>query len=321
MVQQLQIITDVFKQVAPHYKKSCAVDDLTWAVEKNFLMSIIKSSKQLKLCTVDSLQTSALQAASTGLSLNPMLAHIYLIPRRMRKRQQGESDIEYTKVPYFSYASPSYKGLSYLATKTGSVRYIRSEVIFNDDVFEFYGPAEKPKFIANSIKSGKREEKDCIGVYAIARLKDGDYLTEFLDKKTILKIKNMSENPTGIMWNAQKLWGEGFRKAAIRRLAKTLPGQCDLIHKAIDVLNQHEGIIQSSENDIPAESIQVLSDNEALTLYAKLVDHNIESKDIERWLLKLSTRMGVANYTDIPADKFKEACNIIDGALTKIQTK
>lgn len=320
MAQQLQIITDVFKQVAPHYKKSCAVDDLTWAVEKNFLMSIIKSSKQLKLCTVDSLQASALQAASTGLSLNPMLAHIYLIPRRMRKRKQGESDKEYEKVPSFAYPSPSYKGLSYLATKTGSVRYIRSEVVFKDDVFEFYGVADKPKYIGNSIKTGNREEKHCIGVYAIARLKDGDYLTEFIDKKTIIKIKNMSENSNGIMWNPSKLWGEGFRKAAIRRLAKTLPGQCDLIHKAIDVLNQHEGMIQPSANDIPAEAVQVLSDNEALTLHAKLTDHGVEGKNIDRWLLKLATRFSVGAYTDIPADQFIEACKVLDDALAnKIQ--
>lgn len=315
-------IAKVCKAVAPRYHGVTPDKKLKWATEKVHAMTVIRGSRQLKEADPVSLETAILQAGSIGLTLNPTVGHCYLIPRKARKRRQGESDAEYKKVSTFAYASPSYRGLSHLAVAAGAVRFIQAEVIFKDDLFRYFGPHEKPDYEATLTNPAGRVEKNCTGVFALAKTKDGDYLSEYVDRLTIDKIRKMSENPNGIMWDPNKMWTEGFKKAAIRRLFKTLPSSAPTIDTAIGLLNQHEGATANDNQDHPKEhpqeheidAVVLLSDDQCLKLHAHLTDNGLTGSDADRWLLKLAKRFGVADYKNIPADNFKDAMDVLKGA-------
>ena len=311
--QSLKIIDKVCKSVAPRYRHVSPVDALHWSTEKQHVMTVINRSKDLRQATEQSLHDAVLQSASMGLSLNPSQHHCYLIPRRARKRKQGESEKSYLdNVPIIAYASPSYRGLSHLATSSGAVSFIRAEIVFKDDVFDYFGPHEKPKYIGNSIKSARRSEPDAIGVFAIAKTQQGDFLTEFIDRATVQKIRKMSEMPNGTMWNPEKLWSEGWKKAAVRRLYKTLPDSSPMLDYAIDHLNEYEGLSQQEKE---VEAVQVLSEDQALNINTLLDDHKIIGEQKTKWLVRIATRFGVADYKQIPAADYNEAYKIIETAL------
>ena len=54
-----------------------AVSDLKWAQEKAFLQKAIHEDGKLRECTIESLVGALLQTSTMGLSLNPMLHHVY----------------------------------------------------------------------------------------------------------------------------------------------------------------------------------------------------------------------------------------------------
>lgn len=317
MANQSLSIERLTKAIAPRYRHVSPIDEIKWATEKVHVLAVIRASKQLKNATQDSVESAVLQGASMGLSFNPTLHHCYMIPRRMRKRKQGESDAEYAKVPTFAYASPSYRGLAHLAVHSGAVRFLRADVVFHDDVFEYYGAYEKPKYIGNSIDTGNRKEKHAKGAVAVAKTKDGDFLCEFIDSETMQRIRKMSEMPDGAIWNPNKMWTEGWKKAAIRRLYKTLPDSSPAINTAIQIMNDNEGI---AEKEITG-AVVVLSDEQAMTLHSKFANHGIEGVRAETWLSRLAKKYGVGSYTEIPADQYDDACKAIDDALKNIQVE
>lgn len=311
----LAVIDTVVKKVAPRYRHVSPIETLQWSTEKQHVLTVIKSSKQLQQATPDSLHDSVLQSASMGLSLNPALHHCYLIPRRMRKRKQGESDKDYEKVPFIAYASPSYRGLSHLAVSSGAVRFLKADIIFKDDDFSYKGSFEKPHYLGKSVQTGNQKERDAIGVIAVARTLQGDWLCEFINRETVLKIRKMSEMPNGAIWNPDKWWTEGWKKAAIRRLYKTLPDATQPVMTAMNIMNEHEGLAEPINQEKDITPVPVLSDDQALELHALLSDHDMEPDVISRWLKKLATRFKVAEYQDIPAEHFNDALAILKQAV------
>ena len=105
---------DLIKQIANPYARILKGTDLKWSAEKQFFAAVIRQPK-VRDATPESIHDAGLQCAAMGLSWNPQRKHVYMIPRKARKRRQGESDTEYNKVPLIAYASPSYMGLMWLA--------------------------------------------------------------------------------------------------------------------------------------------------------------------------------------------------------------
>lgn len=303
----------VMKTIAARYHHAAAVDGMKWAQEKQHFLSVIAKSADLKQATPESLQDAALQAASMGLSFNPLRQHVYMIPRRARKRKPGESDADYEKnVPIVAGASPGYRGLTHIATNDGVARFFRAQVVYKRDFFKYLGPADKPEYVGYTAADAPREEKDAIGVYALVKTKDGDWLCEYMDRATVLKVKAKSDNPKGLMWDAEKFWTEGWCKAVIRRLYKSIPQTSARMDAAIAAMDRHEGVIvdnqDNSPTDITQEVVQVINDEQANQLHAKLTDMGIEGEKATEWLNRVAFSVcGAQSITDLPADKFDEA--------------
>lgn len=303
-------IDKAIQAAAPKYRHVLTNSDLKWATEKLHALAIINQSKKLQECTEDSIQNALLQAGSMGLSMNPVLKHCYLIPRKERSKEQGESWADYNKnVKTLAYCTPSYMGMINLATTQGVALDMAAEIVFKSDLFEYYGPTVEPKYMLN-IK-GNHSEASATYVYAVARMNHGIIRASYMPREDVLKIRNMSDNPNGLMWEPSKLWTEGWKKSILKRMFKTLPGISQSLQNAIDVSNTYEGTVLNEDSE---NRFNYITEEQSTELHSMLIEHLPET-EVERWLNKLGKRFGVDNYIDIPADEFNTAKETLQAAI------
>jgi len=306
-------IDTAVKAVAPRFRH-VAGDSLVWSQERQFALQVIGGNADLRRASPESVGAAVLQAATMGLSLNPIAGFCYLIPRRARKMRHGEDRAQYLReVPVIVYASPSYRGLIHLAVMAGSVRWVASEVIFRADGYEDRGPFEAP-IHKRTMRGEGRNEADAIGVYCVARLPDGSTLCELMDRATVQKIRQMSEMPNGTMWNPSLLWTQGWRKAVIRRAWNSWPRSDQRMAAAAEVMNTHEGItIEGSAEEVEEP---VIGDSQLLALHAILTDH--DRKEPDKDLDRLARRFGVDSIADLPLSAYASARDVlIEGLALK----
>lgn len=197
--QALTLITNQessFKKTAP---------DMNWEKEKLYALSSISKSDYLQKADPKSIASAVLQVAMSGLSLNPTLAHGYLIPRA------GKCVFQ-----------PGYQGLIYLLVGSGLVKDINARVVYENDEFvlEF---GDNAKFIHKPATNNKGA---IVGAYAEAILADGVKSYEYIDIEEISSLARRGDANKGktILTGA---WatdlGEMCRKTVIRRIYKYLP--------------------------------------------------------------------------------------------------
>jgi len=303
MTTAQELSTSIVQNVARDYHKKVpgfAKDTLKWAVEKQHLTNLLTGNKSLRDCIPGSVKEAILNAGAMGLSFNPARAECYLIPRRMW-RGNPQSKIAERRVdgPLVCYASPSYVGLIQLAVKTGFALIIRAQVVFQGDAFRYFGPLKEPKY-EMCLGGEAKTWETAIGVYADCKLKDGSHAAEWMDKATIERIRSMSDNPKSIMWNPDKLWTEGWRKAVIRRMFKTIPVDMGPeLSLAANLMNQAEGITIEGEavhvEDSKEPTVETISKGQAVQL--------LESAEIAGLELStLLTAFHVERIEEIPAN-------------------
>lgn len=317
----LTIPEQAMVNVSRRYSRIKAADTLSFAQEKLHALALIKRNKNLRLATRDSIEDAVLQAGSMGLSLNPTRGHCYLITRRMRKRRQNESQAEYDKVPTFAYAYPSYRGLIHIPVMSGAIRFARAEVIFKSDKFVYRGPHHDVEYQLLTDHQNQTEA-NADGVFAVARTIHGDYLTEYVPRETILKIRQMSEMPGGIMWNPSRLWTEGWKKAALRRLYKTLPDAPVTLDIANDAMDHYDGVDPANMNKQEAtgqqapDAVVIINDDQFMQLHAKITDSGRTGPVADKWLTRLANTYGLQNIKDLPVAQFNEALKKITWGLS-----
>ena len=291
--------------VSRQFTKVRTDSDLKFAQEKQFLDMHLRRSKDLRNCTANSVVQAVLTAGSMGLSLNPMAEHVYLIPRRMSK----DSDV------WICTATPSYKGLIALAIKSGAIAQIAAEIVFRGDDFRYLGPMKMPEHSA-VLDPTRRDVKDAIGVYTIARFTDGGIQCSYTDREQVLRAQAQSDNPNGLMWH--RYWPEGWKKTAIRRAWKTLPLNDTAVQMAISAMDNAEGYIEGEAEAVPEKRLS----KEQTEELEKLVEH-FDEKSQKRWLSRTATRFGVTSVSDIPEDDFENARSLltlgIESALRRVE--
>jgi recombination protein RecT len=173
---------------------------------------------------LNSLRNAIINVASIGLSLNPAMQYAYLVPR------EGGVCLDI-----------SYKGLIKLATDTGSMLWVRADLVYKNDTFKYHGPAAAPEHVADVF--GDRGEFS--GVYCIAKTIEGDILAEIMNAAEVYQVRDAS-----MAWVKQKKgpwkdwFGEMAKKSIIKRASKTWPrsDKNDRLAQAVQVINEHEGI-------------------------------------------------------------------------------
>lgn len=221
-----------FREIAPQY--------LSFESESKFAKQLLLNNSFLHNVAVScprSLADAIVNVASIGLSLNPAEKLAYLIPRNIKVSK----DKYQTRI----FLDVSYMGLIRLATDSGSIKWIRANLVYSSDTFADNGPGEKPTH-SYSPFAKKDDRGDFVGVYAVAKTKDGDYLTEIMPAEDVYSIRDRSESFKKYgngPWKDD--FGEMAKKAVIRRMFKTLPRtnerMMERLAQAVELSNQNEG--------------------------------------------------------------------------------
>jgi recombination protein RecT len=174
---------------------------------KNIVVSEVKKSDKMQEAFKNnpaSLFASILLCAELG--LNP------------------SSDVgEFYFIPYGKTITPilGYKGLMALLLRSGEIKKIWTEIVYEEDSFNFELGLE-PKL--SHIPNLERTNNNIKYVYAVAKLTNGELLFKVMSKKEILEIVKMAKFPNSLYSDASKdPQGWMYRKIVIKQLSKTLP--------------------------------------------------------------------------------------------------
>jgi recombination protein RecT len=179
------------------------------------IATAIQKNPALENCNPDSVLLAAYEAAEVGCSLSPSLALGFLIP--------------YGSTCQFQ---PSYRFFMQAAYQTGDVKSFFAEVRYKNDKFERQYAPKRNLFHAPG--DGDRGEK--IGAYAFIEFADGSTDWEYCDAELIERHRKHSKQPDSMMWT--KFAEEGWRKTAIRILAKRIPLKSRGLEKFVEMVNK-----------------------------------------------------------------------------------
>ena len=170
-------------------------------------MTAVNSNPMLHDCEPMSFLGAALTAAQLGLEPNTPLGQAYLIPYRNNRKGIIECQFQI-----------GYKGLLDLANRSGLLRNVSAQVVYENDEFEFeYGLEPKLK---HRPATGDRGRAVC--VYAVYHLTNGGYNFEVA---SIEDIKKFAEEKSKSYNNGP--WKTDFeamaKKTVLKRVLKYAP--------------------------------------------------------------------------------------------------
>lgn len=118
---------------------------------------------------------------------------------------------------------PMVAGIMKLVRNSGELASLDAQLVHQNDKFQYRPgvdlvPQHEPDWF------GQRGE--VIGVYAVAKMKDGAAYVEIMNREQVDAVRSVSRAKNSGPWTSW--WGEMARKTAIRRLAKRLPLSTDL---------------------------------------------------------------------------------------------
>ena len=227
-VQKFNQYLEAYKQnILPDLLKKHNIEPAQFV---QIVVSELKKNERLQLAfqqNPSSMVASILAGAEIGLIPSDMLGEFYLIPRKI--------DGKMTVTPLIGY-----KGLHNIILRSGEVTKVHTECVYEGDEFEpIYGL--EPNIIHKPNFSLERNATTLKFVYAVAKLKNGDYQFCVLSKNDIIKIKSLSRYDNDLYFNDAKdpqMWM--VRKTALIQLSKMLPKDF-YGKKAVEMDNQLEG--------------------------------------------------------------------------------
>jgi len=171
-------------------------------------LTLLRAKPELLACDSVSIVAGMFQAAQLGLSLDPILQHAALIPRR------GEGGALHAQF------MPMYRGLIALARRHPDVVNVDAHIVREQDKFRMvHGTTEE--VVHEPAFNVPPKLNNIVGVYAIVKLKGGETKTEFMHLSEVYSIRDRySKAGDKGPWATDE--AEMIRKTAIHRLAKYL---------------------------------------------------------------------------------------------------
>lgn len=214
-------------------------DSAAFASEGAFFLQILRNSPNLMAVCIENPRSAVAvleQAAALGLSLNPAKKQSYVLSRNIKIKVQGEPDRWESRLMF----EPSYMGLNKIAVDSDGIEWVQARVVRKTDEFLDNGVGIRPTHIYDAFAS-RTDRGDIVGVYCVAKLDTGDFLTTIMTAERLKEIKGRSE--TG-----KKDYGpwvtdeeEMSMKAVMRTGFKTWPIKSSQMEQAVHISNENEG--------------------------------------------------------------------------------
>ena len=119
---------------------------------------------------------------------------------------------------------PMVAGILKKVRNSGEIATVTSQIVHEKDDFKFFVDEDGEHLRHEPNMLGDRGK--IIGVYALAKTKEGELYVEVMTMDQIEAVKKTSRSQTGGPWNGP-FATEMYRKTVIRRLAKRLPLSTD----------------------------------------------------------------------------------------------
>ncbi|WP_163833257.1 recombination protein RecT [Spartinivicinus ruber] len=192
----------------------------------------IRKNKMLGECDPLSLFGAIVQSAQLGLEVGSGLGHSYLIP--FRNRRENRVDVQFIV---------GYRGMIDLARRSGQIISLQAHAVYEGDEFDFaYGLEERLHHVPTSDTLNRGS---MLGVYALAKLKDGGHQIEVMWKPEVDEVRRQSKAADSGPWKTH--YEEMAKKTVIRRLFKYLPVSVEM-QKAVTLEEQaHSGESQDHQ--------------------------------------------------------------------------
>jgi recombination protein RecT len=234
---------------------------MTPAQFKQIVINELKRSPKLQEAFVKnpaSLFASILHCAEMGLNPSQMVGEFFFIP-------------------YRDSITPilGYKGLLTLLMRSSKVKKIWSEVVYEDDDFE-YELGLEPKLLHTPNHHSVRNSKNIKCIYACAKI-DNEVIFKVMFRNEIQNIINMSKVPNELFFNDKKDPEQWMaKKTVLKQLAKLMPKDDDRLKKAVSMDDNIEGggYLIMDDND----SVRFVQGNiigKKSSIYAKLMEKNV----------------------------------------------
>lgn len=196
--------------------------------EANFAIQVLTGNEyalKLAMSSRQSVVNAVTNLAAMGLTLNPAKKQAYLVPR------DGKICLDV-----------SYMGLVELAVSSGSVRWVKADLVRATDDFRLNGMDKLPTHNFNPF--GK-DRGAVVGVYCVAKTIDGDYLADTMSIDEVYDIRDRSSAWKAWITKQKKCpWvtdeGEMIKKTIVKRSSKMWP-KTERLDQAIHHLNTDGG--------------------------------------------------------------------------------
>lgn len=164
---------------------------------------------------------------------------------------------------------PMVAGILKKLRNSGQLSTITAQTVHANDAFK-YNPAMDD--VPNHTPDWFGDRGKMIGVYAVAKMKDGGIVVEVMNMEQINKVKSVSRSSGKGPWSE---WPEEMaKKSVLRRIAKYLPSSAD-----IDLMFEHDNenfdLNQEPEPEKPAGQVKA---NEAIK--AAMQDEDIVDAEL-----------------------------------------
>lgn len=301
----IQLIQSDIYAARPQFEAVLADRDMKFEREAGFAIQVLEANSfalSIAQRSRQSVVNAVTNVAAIGLSLNPATKLAYLVPRK-------------TGI----VLEISYMGLVKLATDSGAVRWVKAELVYEQDQFTIDGYGKPP---THSYNPFAKDRGALVGVYCVAKTSDGDYLTDVMGIEDVYAIRDRSEawkNGRKGPWATDE--GEMVKKTIIKRAQKLWP-HSERMAQAIHLLNTEagEGIVDEPRRPVEAgfDIVAALELVEQAQTRAELDDvfatHGAlasKAKDAGGWrALKAACKERAAAIDSITDITPKEAANV-----------
>lgn len=246
--EQAANVLQLIPQAEPQFNKLATVNkNVRFIEESRYAIQMLQANTFLMdvaTSNPDSLMIAINNVAATGLSLNPVHARAYLVPRKVSGRMKV-------------CLVPSYKGFVYLATEGGAIRFVKAEIVRKDDELVIQGVDLPPIHKRNPFS-----QEPIVGVYCVAKTVEGDYITEVMSIEEVNAVRDRSDSwkahlEKGVTTPWKTDFNEMAKKTVVRRGWKSWPmsaGVRERLEAAMEIDSEVDPIDVTPNQEPPKEN-------------------------------------------------------------------
>lgn len=209
-----QMITSFSRELATHQKSFQSVLPAHVSPQKfmRTVVGAVQNNPDILQCDRNTIFSSCQKAAQDGLLLDGREAALV----KFKTKINGQ----YVNAAQYM---PMVNGILKKIRNSGMVSTITAQTVHQNDSFK-YNPAMDD--VPNHNPDWFGDRGDMVGVYSVARMKDGGTVVEIMNLKQIEKVRNVSRSKDRGPWSD---WYEEMAiKTVLRRISKFLPSSADV---------------------------------------------------------------------------------------------